>query len=114
MWAPLRRSLSAWIAGSVLCWSASAMARDSDVWQHRVRAREVAGQIAERYRVRLAELARANPGFNLSQIRTGQRLLIPHVHEVQSGEVLGQIAQRYGVTLAALRSPTLRCCAAPR
>ncbi len=81
--------------------------------RHRVRSGETAGQIAERYGVRLSSLRRWNKLNRRSTIRVGQRLKIystvasgsgggstrgKATHVVRRGQTIGGIARRYGVS----------------
>ncbi|HWO75270.1 MAG TPA: LysM peptidoglycan-binding domain-containing protein [Bacillus sp. (in: firmicutes)] len=72
---------------------------------HVVQIGEMLWQIANRYRVTIAQIVETNELVNPNQLAVGQSLVIPTVdmyHIVRPGEALWMIAQRYGTTVDAL------------
>lgn len=85
---------------------------------HRVRSGETLSEIAEKYKVGLSKVLRANRLNMRSKIRVGQKIVIPGVtssstrsvsssktyHVVRRGDTLIHVAKRYGLSLSRLRS----------
>jgi len=79
--------------------------------EHRVARGETLSGLAQRYRVSLSALARANHLSTGAWLRAGQRLVIPgsapaapRVHVIRRGESLSGIARRYHVPMGVLVS----------
>lgn len=96
-----------------------ARAAGSSAGSYTVQKGDIAGRIAQRHGVTLAELKAANPGKDLNKLKIGQKLVIPAKsskqpkraassssgkHVVQKGEILGRIARQYGVKVSDLKA----------
>lgn len=93
-------------------------ATESDTVVYTVKSGDTLSTVAERYRVSVTKLKRANR-LTSNMLRVGDRLEIPsadrvernvkpapetRVHVVRSGDTLSEIGERYGVSVSKLRS----------
>lgn len=93
-------------------------ATESDTVIYTVKSGDTLSTVAERYRVSVTKLKRANR-LTSNMLRVGDRLEIPsadrvernvkpapetRVHVVRSGDTLSEIGERYGVNVSKLRS----------
>ncbi len=93
-------------------------ATESDTVIYTVKSGDTLSTVAERYRVSVTKLKRANR-LTSNMLRVGDRLEIPsadrvernvkpapetRVHVVRSGDTLSEIGERYGVSVSKLRS----------